>query len=238
MGNRIAAVLRGTRERAAHLVGRDGQSRDMQSALHLLAQIGIEPSTIADVGASDGRWSKVARSVFPTSELVLFEPQPVHAQALERFQHDHPSARIIRSAVGGSEGTSSFDAADPWSGVLEEEATANSITVPVVTLDGALSEARPPFLVKLDTHGVEAAILAGAERTLTRSVGWIIEAYNQRITTECLLFWELCEYMAERDFRPIDLVDVLHRPHDRTLWQMDLFFVRSDWPGFSYLEYG
>src|SRR6185312_9804788 len=106
--------------------------------------------------------------------------------------------------------------------------TANSITVRVVTLDEALADATPPLLVKLDTHGVEAAILAGAEQTLGRSVAWIIEAYNHRITTDCLLFWELCDYMAEQGFRPLDLVDVLHRPYDRTLWQMDLLFIRSD----------
>jgi FkbM family methyltransferase len=209
----------------------------MRSALQLLAQIGVEPATIADVGASDGRWSTVARGVFPTAELVLFEPQPVHAPALERFQRDHAAARIIRSAVGGSEGMSAFDAADPWAGVLEEQPTESSITVPVVTLDGALAEARPPFLVKLDTHGVEAAILAGAESTLGQSVAWIIEVYNQRITPECLLFWELCEYMAQHDFRPVALADVLVRPYDGTLWQMDLFFVRGDCAAFDHLSY-
>jgi hypothetical protein len=107
----------------------------------------------------------------------------------------------------------------------------------VVTLDAALVDAQPPFLVKLDTHGAEEAILAGAEQTLARSVAWIIEAYNQRITPDCLLFWELCSQMAAHGFRPLDLVDVLHRPYDKTLWQMDLSFVRSDWNGFSYLGY-
>ena len=61
---------------------------------------------------------------------------------------------------------------------------------------------KPPFLVKLDTHGVEAAILGGAQKTLTRSVAWIIEAYNQRIVSDCLLFWELCHSWAHRAFGP------------------------------------
>jgi len=235
--SRIADALRGTLEGASNAIGRSGQPAGMRSALRLLAQIGVEPATIADVGASDGRWSKVARKVFPTAELVLFEPQPVHAPALERFQLDNPDARIVRSAVGGSTGSSPFDAADPWAGVLEQQPAASSITVSVVTLDDALADARPPFLVKLDTHGVEAEIFAGAEQTITRSASWIIEAYNQRIAPGGLLFWELCEHMAGKGFRPIDLVDVLHRPRDGTLWQMDLCFIRSDWTGFSYLSY-
>jgi len=209
----------------------------MRSALRLLARMGVEPATIADVGAADGGWSRLARKTFPNAELVLFEPQPAHAPGLDRFETENPDATVIRSAVGGTSGTSPFDATDPWGGVLQKEPNMGSITVSVVTLDEALSTSKPPFLVKLDTHGVEAEILAGAQQTLSRTVVWIVEAYNYRITPDCLLFWDLCDYMATQGFRPIDLVDVMHRPHDNTLWQMDLSFVRSDWAGFDYLGY-
>lgn len=228
-------VLGPTVQRIASVVR--GEPSRMRDALKLLARLGIAPATIVDVGASDGRWSELARDAFPGAELVLFEPQPVHAPALDRFQTKHPDVRIVRSAVGGTEGSSPFDASDPWGGVLQGERTSTSIAVSVVTLDDALATATPPFLVKLDTHGVEAEILAGAEQTLTRSVAWVIEAYNQQIVPGCLLFWELCGYMAERGFRPVDLVDVLHRPHDGTLWQMDLFFVRADLAVFSSSSY-
>jgi FkbM family methyltransferase len=207
------------------------------SALRVLDRAGARPATIADVGASDGRWSDLALEVFPAAEVVLFEPQSVHAPGLNVFQAEHPTARIIRSAVGGARGSSLFDASDPWGGRLEKAPTAGTITVPVVTLDESLVDAKPPFLVKLDTHGVEAEILAGAQETLTRSVAWVIEAVNQRILPEALLFWELCAVMVDHGFRPVDLVDVMRRPHDGSLWQMDLFFIRSDWPGFDYLGY-
>jgi FkbM family methyltransferase len=231
-------MVRRVLEASRRIVGRaEGQPGGMRSALRLLARLGVEPATIADVGASDGRWSRCAHKVFPRAELVLFEPQPAHATALERFTMDQPTAKIVRSAVGGSRGVSAFAASDPWSGVLEQQGTESSITVPVVTLDDALADSKSPILVKLDTHGVEPAILAGAEQTLIRSVAWIIEAYNQRIAPGSLLFWELCAHMADQGFRPIDLVDVMHRPHDETLWQMDLFFIRSDWSGFGHLAY-
>ncbi len=209
----------------------------MSDGLSLLARLGVEPATIVDVGASDGRWARLAEGVFPEAELVLFEPQPVHAPALERFHLEHPGATIVRSAVGGASGTSFFDATDPFGGELLTEPTADSIAVPVVTLDLELAAATPPFLVKLDTHGVEAAILAGAGQTLACSVAWIVEAYNQRLNPECLLFWELCSSMEAHGFRPVDLVDVMRRPHDGTLWQMDLFFIRSDGKVFDYVGY-
>jgi hypothetical protein len=43
--------------------------------------------------------------------------------------------------------------------------------------------------------------------------------------------------MAQRGFRCIDLVDPMHRPHDDSLWQMDLVFARKDRPEFSYRGY-
>ncbi|MGH3025194.1 MAG: FkbM family methyltransferase [Gaiellaceae bacterium] len=209
----------------------------MSEGLELLAAIGIEPATVVDVGASDGRWSRQARSAFPAAEFVLFEPQPAHRAALESFRNEDGGATIIPCAAGGRTGSSPFLAPNLFGGALQESETADSITVPVVTLDETLAAATPPFLVKLDTHGAEAAILAGAQLTLSRSIAWIIEAYNYRFAPDSFLFWELCARMVELGFRPVDLRGVLHRPHDETLWQMDLFFIRASWDGFESLSY-
>lgn len=209
----------------------------MAAGLRLLADLGISPATIVDVGASDGHWSEIALRVFPAADYVLFEPQPVHSAALDSFAAAHPRVSTVKSAVGAESGVSLFDAADPFGGVLQKERSGASIEVPVTTLDEALAEATPPFLVKLDTHGVEREILAGAAETLARSTAWIIEAYNYEIQPGCLLFWELCAVMREHGFRPVELVDVMHRPRDGTLWQADAFFVRSDWPGFADVAY-
>ena len=151
----MAAMLRRTLHDAANLVWRSRAASGMRRTLRLLGQVGVEPATIADVGASDGRWSQLARAAFPAAELVLFEPHPAHAAGLERFKTKNPDARIVRSAVGGAEGESLFDARDAWGGVLQDERTSGSITVSVATLDAALVDAKPPFMVKLDTHGAE-----------------------------------------------------------------------------------
>jgi FkbM family methyltransferase len=209
----------------------------MPAGLRLLGDVGITPATVVDVGASDGRWSELALAVFPEAEFVLFEPQPVHSAALADFAAAHQSVSVVRSAVGAESGVSLFDAADPFGGVLQDAPSANTIEVPVTSLDAALADSTSPFLVKLDTHGVEREILAGATNTLARSAAWIVEAYNYEIESGCLLFWELCAVMREHGFRPVELADVMHRPGDRTLWQLDVFFARSDWPGFARVTY-
>jgi hypothetical protein len=52
-----------------------------------------------------------------------------------------------------------------------------------------------------------------------------------------LLFDEMCAYLRTLGFQSIDLADPMYRPHDDTLWQMDLVFVRNNWPGLLYSLY-
>ena len=86
----MAAMLRRTLHDAANLVWRSRAS-GMRRTLRLLGQVGVQPATIADVGASDGRWSQLARAAFPAAELVLFEPHLAHAAGLERFKTKDPT---------------------------------------------------------------------------------------------------------------------------------------------------
>ena len=223
-------------------IQRIGKSRPqtMVGGLRWLSANGFRVQTVLDVGASDGRWSQSCMQFFPQADYLLFEPQPVHSGSLDAFAGRCSQKVIpIKQAVGAAKGTTFFDASDPFGGVLAEQASEKTIEVEVTTIDDCLAELQSadPFLIKLDTHGFEQGILEGADQTLNRTEVLIIESYNYRIAEESLLFWELCEFLAKRGFRPIDAVDVLYREYDRSLWQMDLFFIRSTWPGFNYVSY-
>lgn len=199
----------------------------------------IEIETILDVGASDGRWSKACMKYFPGKQFVLFEPQPVHASALDELERSREGISTVRKAVGGSDGTLLFDISDPFGGGPAVNGAEHVLEVEQVTIDTCIEEMayKAPFLLKLDTHGLEKSILEGAPKTLSCCQALIIEAYNYRLTEDTMLFWELCAYLYEHGFRPIDLVDTMHRKFDDSLWQMDLFFVRSSWDGFGYINY-
>ena len=105
----------------------------------------------------------------------------------------------------------------------------------MTTIDNQVKEKKlqGPFLVKLDTHGFERQILQGAAETLQNTSLLIVEAYNFVKSADQMRFHELCAYMESKNFRCIDLVEPFFRPHDNALWQMDLFFIRSDHPSFS-----
>jgi len=179
-------------------------------------------------------------AAFPQAQYLLFEPQPVHNLPLDDFAERHkPRVHLVKQAVGASIGYTFFDNSDPFGGALADCEEGATIKVPMTTIDAAVSAAAlaPPYLLKLDTHGYERSILAGAVQTLDHCEALVIEAYNHRITNEAFLFWELCSFLAEKGFRVVDLVDVMHRGYDDSLWQMDLIFVKSTWPGFAYTSY-
>ena len=212
----------------------------MAQGLELLSLYGFNIKTVLDVGASNGSWSKECLKFFPKSNYVLFEPQPIHNDALNLFVKSNEQVRVIKKAVGASEGYTFFDASDEFGGALASSGVDdNAIKVEMTTLDASVFQLQvaPSYLIKLDTHGFERSILQGAGSVIDKTEILIIEAYNYRITDEAFLFWELCAYLADKGFRPVDLVDVLHRQYDNSLWQMDLLFIKDDWKGFSYLSY-
>lgn len=209
----------------------------MEQALKWLSTHSFQVKTVLDVGASNGSWSKACMPFFPDARYVLFEPQPTHSDALDTFANTHQEQiLLVKKAVGASEGHTFFDETDPFGGQLTTNGNAkHSRKVDLTTIDNSLSQLQveAPYLLKLDTHGFEKGILEGASKTIAQANVLIIEAYNYRITKEALLFWELCAFLAEKGFRPIDLVDVMHRQHDSSLWQMDIVFARDDWEGFA-----
>lgn len=212
----------------------------MTQGLDWLRRNNFDVKTVLDVGASNGCWSKKCTNFFPTSKFVLFEPQSVHKEALELFSRSYRPTVIVQKAVGASDGFTFFDSSDPFGGaIVNSNESGCNIRVEMTTIDSAVSQYQieGPYLLKLDTHGYEKDILSGAAKTIEKTQILIIEAYNYRITEEAFLFWELCAFLSEKGFRPIDLVDVLHRQYDNSLWQMDLFFIRSDWEGFRYISY-
>ncbi len=221
-----------------HLARAD-RAFEMDGLLARAAERGPAIATWIDVGASDGVWSLRARRHFPRAKFLLFEPLAEHAAALAALERSHGFAHVA-AAAGAAPGEIAF-AIDPQldgSGVAAPGA-AGTRAVPAETIDRAvqLRNLSGPFGIKLDTHGHELPVLAGAARTLESAVLLVIEADNFPLTPGCLRFHELCAWLEARSFRCLDLADPMRRPRDGALWQMDLAFVRGDHPAFATKTY-
>lgn len=201
---------------------------------------GVEVQTIVDVGASDGRWSLMARKSFPAAFCLLIEAQACHKKALDRVSSRMSRFDYIIAAAGDRQGEIYFDAGDPFGGVASATPVGNHcISVPMITVDDEVSYRGllPPFLLKLDTHGFEIPILEGSKNTLKSASMVIIEAYNFKLTEDSLKFHEMCAFMESKGFSCVDLVQPMHRPGDKAFWQMDLIFIPSDNAVFSSNSY-
>jgi FkbM family methyltransferase len=208
----------------------------LEDALSRLRNHNIEIASLIDVGAGDGFWSRAFNRHFPDRDQLLVEANEVHQPCLTKQCQENKKWQLAMTAVGGSTGTGYFDGSDPLIGQLATEPWNEKYRpCQVTTLDDLLQK-QPvpgPFMIKLDTHGVEIPILSGADKTLKMTNAIVIEAYNFTFGGVAVPFWDLCRYMVDRGFRPLDVFDLLYREIDGAFWQFDLLFVRSDLPLFQ-----
>jgi len=195
----------------------------------------IPISTVIDVGASDGRWSKFMMHVYPGSKYLLVEANPIHRYGLDLLVGQHSNCMYTLAVAGASLGTVFFDDRDPLGGTASLEPTATSTaTFPSTTIDHEVVKRHlhGPFLLKLDTHGFELPIFEGAMEVLRDTHLIIVETYNFDLTGNCLRFWEMCSFLESKGFLPIDLLDPMFRPKDAAFWQVDIVFAKRDRPEF------
>ena len=239
LANVVNGVLGLVGLRISRLRRDKSESLEVNFVLGRLGQLKIDIGTIIDIGASDGRWSRMALTHFQQSKCLLIEANPFHLAGLKRFANDFPGAKFERAAASDHVGEIGFFDDDPWGGVATHSANKGTAKVRATTIDHEIerNNLKGPFLVKLDTHGHELAILRGAARALLTTEILIIESYNFQLNDQCATFWELCQALSEHGFRPWDLIEPMHRKKDGALWQMDIVFLRSSRPEFSDICY-
>jgi len=213
------------------LLPRLGLIRDqlsLEAVLKRCLERGSRVATVIDVGASNGCWSKRVVKRFPKASFLMVEARREHEKGLQKTVRNYPAFDYVIAAAGNRVGSIYFDATQLFGGVASDTPfQQNCIEVPVTTVDLLVREKglKPPFLIKLDTHGFEVPILEGARETLAQSSLVILETYNFRIADKSLLFHEMCAYMAQHGFRCVDICEPMHRPGDGAFWQIDLVFA-------------
>lgn len=224
-----------------HLVKGKIDTFDMFSAVARICTNHIDINTVIDTGASNGKWCLEVMKIIPNAIFNAIEPLAEREDALIEMKKKYPNFDYEICAAGDVDGKkvklniasdldgSTIDAND---GTIPRE-------VPLRTIDSIVNEKKlkGPFLLKFDTHGYERLILSGAKDTLKNTEIIIMEVYNFKITEHAIRFHEMCSYMETLGFRCYDLANPMLRPYDNALWQMDLFFCRSNSKIFEHGQY-
>lgn len=192
----------------------------------------INPATIIDVGAAEGKWTLQALKVWNSSVYVLFEPLQERENALSALKKKYKNIQIVNKAAGNFKKEIDFYVTEDLdgSGFSENGTNASLRKIHTTSIDEEIKNLnlKGPYLIKLDTHGYEIPILEGAKETLKDTKLLIIECYGFQIGPNSLLFWEMCNYLKDFKFRLIDIVDVSIRKKDGAFWQCDAFFISED----------
>lgn len=175
-----------------------------------LADRGFRFSSVIDVGANVGQFSRAALGFWPDADIVAFEPLRSCADEFQRALDGHGRIELHAIAIGREDGAIAFHPHEDSrsSSVLftTEAATRKdveagespSINVPVRRLDTVLAEREllRPTLLKLDVQGFELEVLAGAPRTLASVDAVLVEVAIERAYKEQPLFSDVHSYLV------------------------------------------
>ena len=179
-----------------------------------LAERGFQFSTIIDVGANIGQFSRAALGFWPNVDVVAFEPLHLCAEKLDRALRRHGRVEVHRVAVGREDGTIPFrphqislssSALPATESAQREYAWARelpAVEVPIRRLDTILAgrALRRPTLLKLDVQGFELEVLAGAQQTLAAVDAVLVEVAIERAYKNQPLFSEVHDYLRGLDW--------------------------------------
>jgi FkbM family methyltransferase len=123
--------------------------------------------TVFDVGAHRGETALEIAEAFPGAQIHCFEPVRPNFRALVAAT-GRLDVRCVDAAVSDTDGIGRFHLG-PDSGRCGFRAIGPGLDVRTITLDTYAAEAGVAHvdLLKIDTEGHEAAVLAGARRLLT-----------------------------------------------------------------------
>jgi FkbM family methyltransferase len=193
---------------------------------------GYRPSAIIDVGAYEGNWTRLARSVFPDAPILMVEPQPTKAYLLERLEKDLPRIKF-EPALLAAEGDQlvTFYQMETGSSMFPERSNVAryEVQLSTKTLDTLTDDLPHSIFLKIDAQGSELAVLQGARNTVLRCDMIQLEIALQNYNSGAPNFLEVMSYMNDRGFVPYDFSGFT-RPNGVDLVQVDVVFVRDNSP--------
>jgi len=134
-----------------------------------------------DVGANVGVYSLYAASLFPTMNIVAFEPMPENFKSLNnnillnKFTNISPRDY----AVGNFTRTVKLDIPQNVSGSTGSQVSHNGIDVIMVDIDNFCQGLSGLYYVKIDIDGQELEVINGMKNTLPHIKSILVEVSSE-----------------------------------------------------------
>jgi FkbM family methyltransferase len=198
---------------------------------------------VIDVGANEGQFGRSLRDIGYQGKIISFEPlSQAHQELIKVGMQDSNWIVAPRMAIGRTTGEVSINVAANLESSsillmssLHSDAAPTSKyttieTVAMNTLDNAASHyitSASVTLVKIDTQGFEAEVLAGAANILSHAIGVQLEMSLSELYEGQASYLDLIQVMSTKGFMLVELVPGFSDPRTGHLLQADGIFVKK-----------
>jgi FkbM family methyltransferase len=208
----------------------------IQRLIHLKKQ-GFEPKFILDVGACVGDWTTMVKSIYPQSEILMFEPNEDNEAKLwatncpyklvllgNEFKKVDYFA-IKKTASQYNTGNSIF--IENTKHYTDEKYEIRKINM--TTLDYELKNfhLKNPEFMKIDVQGAELLVLEGAIKTIESLEFILLEVQLLEFNKAAPMFAEVNAKMDAYHYQVYDVYGLHYLP-DQTLFQLDILYCKKD----------
>lgn len=185
-----------------------------------------------DIGAYVGKWSINVLEVYPNAKILMVEAQSDKVPYLEEIKKRYPTTDYAISLLSAVDGVVMlFEENETASHIaFREEAGIQYKKMATQTLDmlAAVKQFPLPDLLKLDVQGHEMEVLKGAKNCLAHATVCLLEITLLNLGDDTPLLVEMIAFMDQNGFQVYDISQLMRRPFDNALYQIDLFFVKKN----------
>ncbi|MBS3993915.1 MAG: FkbM family methyltransferase [Bacteroidetes bacterium] len=201
-----------------------------------LLSMGFVPKHIVDVGANHGTWTRETLKYFPDAFYTLIEPQHWLKDSFQDILDANLKVLFYPVGAGDKEGKFKFTILDRDDSCsfryTQDEAKVagfEQIEIPVVTINGLLSDSKLPIpdIIKIDAEGQDIEVLKGASNFFGKTEIFMVEVgvVNKSFDNS---FLKMIKFMDENNYRLFEITDINRPYHPKVLWLLELVFVKKN----------
>lgn len=201
--------------------------RKLRATLRALETVGLSLSTVYDIGANKGRWSKSMQQLLPYSKFILFEANETHRGKLA--SRNFPFFICVLGAkeekrrfysIGGTGDSLYLEKTDHY-----QESNFREVTTRTLSSLAQENKLPAPNFIKLDVQGAELDILEGGKEILQHCHLIYMECPVMEYNEGAPHFDAYIQFMSDLSFFPLHILE--QHLVNGALVQVDILFIRK-----------
>lgn len=208
-------------------LARSGKLPSWDYCLSHIKASGFRPKTVFDVGVARG--TEILYRAFPDAFYYLVDPSRESLPYMEALQK-RLKAKIVNCALADRAGDVTLNVPNRehigGSSIMRGFSSGRTYKVKAERLDALVGDFEQPSLCKIDVQGAAMLVLEGMEGILPKVDLFIIELNVFAPAGDDV--HRIMAFLGARKCVLYDIADVIRRPIDNALGQLDLVFVKED----------